>query len=66
MAILNACIVVPEKENYSGEEEKKLQENWYSGGKTPLAGLIIREREILKKQFLTVEITTCQRWSWNI
>ena len=45
-----------------------VKKNWYSGGADPLVGLIIRERERerLKKQFLTVEITTCQRWSWKI
>lgn len=37
-----------EKENYSGEEGRNGGKNWYSGGTTPLAGLIIRERDIEK------------------
>lgn len=35
-----------ERENYSGEEGRNGGKNWYSSGTTPLAGLIIRERDI--------------------
>lgn len=37
-----------ENENYYGEEGRNGGKNWYSGGTTPLAGLIIRERDIEK------------------